>query len=198
MSPIANVLENGPRADIFRGHIWTSRAFTEVAQKPILAPICGGAIYTDDFDHAIKSLRQGNALVVPGMRGIGRGRAEILANVARVHARGAVVMDAASFRLSIHKRHLAAMLDEAGIALTNERRGPRKRSRKDPRMPWDQVAALYFDARLSNDELEQAVAVNGFAPMSYHTMWRHFQKPRGAPVGRPSAGRRAMRAATIQ
>jgi hypothetical protein len=75
------------------------------------------------------------------------------------------------------------------IAASNKRRGPRKRTKKDRRMPWDQVLKLYLDPRLSNDELEDACA-KGYSRMSYDTMRRHFKRPRGAPVGRPSANRK--------
>lgn len=73
-------------------------------------------------------------------------------------------------------------------AESDKRRGPRKRTKKDRRMPWDAVAQIYFDKRLGNDQVEKAVAT-GYSAMSYATMRRHFKAPRGAQVGRPSANR---------
>jgi hypothetical protein len=174
---------------MLRGHIWPSRAFSAQTQaKVILAVgVSKRVLYTDDMNGVVNDLRAGDRLVVAGFRGVGRTQVQIDANISRVHDKGAAVMDAATGRLSTGK-YRDTMIDEAVKALANERRGPRKRTKKDRRMPWDQVLTLYLDPRLSNDELEDVVA-NGFSRMSYDTMRRHFKRPRGAPVGRPSKQR---------
>ena len=87
------------------------------------------------------------------------------------------------------KHHLRLKTPEQR-AESDKRRGPRKRTKKDRRMPWDQVAKFYFHKTMSNAEL-LAIVSKGFTPMSYDTMRRHFGKPRGALVGRPSARRAA-------
>lgn len=188
--PNCKRLQNGAYEAMDRGHIWTSKAFPESAQRPVVlgAGVEKRSLYVDDFPAALKSLRKGDRLVVHGFRGVGRSIAEIAANLGAVHAKGASVMDAETGRLSTG-RYRKTMLDDAAKALANERRGPRKRTKKDRRMPWDAVNQLYFDRRLSNAELEAAVCVNGYAPMTYHTMRRHFGVKRGVPVGRPSANR---------
>jgi hypothetical protein len=176
---------------MFRGLIRETRAFSAKDQENILmaAGVPKRAIYTDDLVGAIKSLRQGERLVVAGLRALGRNPSEINNAVDAVHGRGAVVMDAASKRTTAGKHRYTLMLETAK-ALANERRGPRKRTKKDRRMPWDRVAKYYFEPTISNAELE-AIVAKGFSPMSYDTMRRHFGKKRGAITGRPSASRAA-------
>lgn len=70
------------------------------------------------------------------------------------------------------------------IAEANKRRGPRKRTKKDRRMPWDQAEPHYRNPAMTNAQVEAAVA-KGFSQMSYATLRRHFGK-RGTPTGRPS------------
>ena len=177
---------------MFRGHIRDCRALPAAEQEKILlnAGVPKRAIYTDDLDDAIGSVRAGNRLVVCGLRALGKTREEIETTIDRVHAKakGAFVMDATTKRTTA--RYRKALVDEAVRAIANERRGPRKRTKKDRRMPWDQVAKFYFHKTMSNAEL-LAIVSKGFTPMSYDTMRRHFGKPRGALVGRPSASRAA-------
>lgn len=171
---------------MLRGHIWDSARFSASAQESILlaAEVPKRAIYAADIDTAVRSLRAGDRLVVAGFRGLGRDRETIQKNIERVHAKRCAVMDAMTGNLSTGK-NCKALVDEAVTAMANERRGPRKRTKKDRRMPWDQVAKFYFDKTLRNWQVEKAVA-KGFEPMSYATMRRHFGK-RDAIVGRPSA-----------
>ena len=176
---------------MLRGHIWPSRAFPAKTQETAIlaAGVSKRVLYTDDIEDAIGSLRAGDRLVVAGFRGLGRTQAQIDANIAKVHAKGAAVMDAVTGRLSTGK-YRAQMFDEAVKALANERRGPRKRTKKDRRMPWDQVLKLYLDPRFSNEELEIAITAGGkHSAMSYDTMRRHFGRRRDAPTGRPSKNR---------
>ena len=94
---------------------------------------------------------------------------------------------AGTYRLPVEKKAIA----KAKAAAANRRRGPRK-DRDDNRMPQDQMAPLYFDKRLSNAELEEAVTAGGkYSAVSYDTMRRIFGQKRDAIVGRPSAARRA-------
>lgn len=181
-------LQEAPDRAMLRGHIWTSPTFSMAAQEAVLKPMCC-AVYADEIKDAIKSLRAGNRLVVVTFRGLGRDRETIAENLREIHSKGCAAMDAETERLSIGKDR-KTLVDEAMKAIGNERRGPRKDRRKAC-MPWDQAARFYFDPRLRNREVEEAVA-NGYRPMSYHTMWRHFKKPRGAPVGRPSECRAAQ------
>ena len=178
---------------MFRGLIRETRAFPAKAQKAALlaAGVPERAIYEDDLPGAVKSLRKGERLVVAGLRALGRNRVEILTAIRAVHERGASVMDAATKRSTASIKQLEALVGEADKALADERRGPRKRTKADRRMPWDQVRPHYFNPLISNDQLEVIVA-KGFSPMSYDTMRRYFGKPRGAQVGRPSAKRAAM------
>ena len=178
---------------MFRGLTRDTARFPAKEQKAILlaAGVPEGAIYDDDPVGAIKSVRADNRLVVCGLRALGKSREEIEAKIDEVHAKakGAAVMDAKTKRTTLGK-HRKALVDEAVRDLANERRGPRKRTKKDRRMPWDQVAKYYFHPTMSNAELV-AIVSKGFTPMSYDTMRRHFGKPRGALVGRPSASRAA-------
>jgi len=168
-----------------RGNIWTSPRFSDAAQRPALVAVGAKPIYADQFEGALKSLRKDNRLVVKDFRGVGRSRSEIEKNIDRVHAKGAVVMEAETGRLSTSK-HRKALVDEAVKKLGDEKRGPQKHTKKDT--PWDVVAVHYFNPLLSNAQFAERMGV------SYHRAWRHFDKPRGAPVGRPSAARIAMNA----
>jgi len=170
----------------FRGHIWTSRRFTDAAQRPAI--LAAGvsekrALYVNDIEGAIKSLRKGNRLVVKDFRGMGRSRREINENIEKVHAKGAAVMEAETGKLFTGKNR-KAFVDTACKALSNERRGPQKRTKKET--PWDVVAVHYFNPLLSNEQFETKTGVK------YHRAWRHFRQKRNAPVGRPSAARLAM------
>lgn len=177
---------------MYRGHIFTSTRFSESKQRDAIeaSGLKVTPIYVDDLSSAIKSLRAGNTLVVATLRGLGRTPAAIREAVEAVHAKRALVMDAETKRTTKAKKTCEKLISEAITALGNERRGKRKKTRAERRMPWDQVRKLYFDPLLSNAELEAAVA-KGFYPMTYHTMRRYFGKPRGAQVGRPSKNRKA-------
>ncbi|MDE2106631.1 MAG: hypothetical protein KGL39_55965 [Patescibacteria group bacterium] len=146
-------------------------------------------IYVHNLAAAIKSLRTGNKLVVHTLRGLGRTPAAIREAVEAVHAKRALVMDAETKRTTKAKKTCEKLIEEAVKALGNERRGRRKKTRAERRMPWDQVRKFYFDPLLSNAELEAAVA-KGYYPMTYHTMRRYFGKKRGAQVGRPSKAKK--------
>ena len=176
---------------MFRGHIRETARSPAKEQEVILLAfgVPRRAIYVDDLPSAVKSLRSGERLVVAGLRALGRTEAEINTEIEKVHSRGAAVLDAATGRTTAGK-HRKVLIAEAVKALANERRGPRKRTKKDRRMPWDQVAKYYFEPTISNAELE-AIVAKGFSPMSYDTMRRHFGKKRGAITGRPSAKRAA-------
>jgi hypothetical protein len=76
------------------------------------------------------------------------------------------------------------------ISASNKRRGPRKMTRAERRMPKDQMAKLYYDKRLSNAELLEAVKAGGkYSAVSITTMWRIFHGKRDAITGRPSKNR---------
>lgn len=174
-----------------RGHIWTSRKFREAPQRQALlaAGVAERVIYVDEIDDVINALRANDRLVVAGFRGLGRNRAVIAANITRIHAKRCCVADAESGRLSTGK-YCIAMIEDAVRALANERRGPHKKTKRDRRMPEDQMVVLYFDKRLSNAELEAAVTARGkYSEVSYHTMRRIFGRKRDAITGRPSKDR---------
>src|SRR5690348_10767682 len=105
---------------MLRGHIWTSRANPAAPQKDaILAAGVTRALYTDDFESAFKSLRAKDTLVVKGYRGCGRSEAEIRKNIARIHAKGAVVLDVETGKLSTGKQR-EVLIAAAIKALANE------------------------------------------------------------------------------
>jgi len=180
-----------------RGHIWTSRRFPDAAQRPAI--LAAGvsearALYVNNIEAAITSLRKGNRLIVKDFRGLGRGRSEINENIKKVHAKGAAVIEAETGWTSTGKRR-QDLVDEAVRRLGHKRRGPQKPTKRDRRMPWDAVLILYKDKRLNNEQFEDATRANGkYVKITYHTARRHFGEPRGVPTGRPSAARAALNA----
>jgi hypothetical protein len=116
---------------MFRGLIRETRALPAAEQEPLL--LAAGvpnkrAIYYDDWLGALKSIRDGNRLVVCGLARLGKNRDEIEAAIEQVHAKAkaATVMDALTKRTTLGK-HRKALVDEAVKALANERRGANRR-----------------------------------------------------------------------
>lgn len=173
---------------MLRGHVWESPAFPKAVQETALreAGVTDRAIYRNNFDAVLTSLRAGDRLVVAGFRGLGRSREVIVSNVKRVHAKKCAVMDAETGRLSTKKSAYAALVDEAVRAIANERRGPRKNRHKG-RRPWDQIVPIWRDTTLKTKDA-MAMINHGFKEISHTTVFRKLGK-RGALPGRPSKKR---------
>lgn len=147
------------------------------------------AIYQDDFDRAVLSLRDGDELATVGFRGLGRTRGQIIANLERVHERAAVVLDIETGKTSTALRQRERLIDSAVKAIANERRGRRK-DRHRHRMPWDQMARIWFDKTKTNAQAMELINAGRRVHVSYTTVYRKLGK-RGSLPGRPSNGRLA-------
>jgi hypothetical protein len=172
---------------MFRGHVRDSPAFSTDEQESVLRDfgVTERAIYRDQLKAAIESLRKGDHLVVVGFRGLADSRSEILAAIEAVHKRGAAVMDAKTKGLSTNKRQCENLVAQAVADLANERRGPRKEVRG--RMPWDQIAKLWFDKTMKTKDVMEKVneGRRGRQKVSFATVYRRLKK-RDALPGRPS------------
>lgn len=170
---------------MLRGHILTSSRFSEAKQRSAIMSVGNvNPIYKDELATAIKSLRAGNGLVVDSLRGLGRTEKAIREAVEEIHGKDAYIIDASTARTTKTDKICEQLIIEAKKALTNERRGPRKKTIAERRMPWDQIRPIYRDEKLTNTQVEERCS-KGYAPISYATIRRKLGN-REVGTGRPS------------
>src|SRR6185437_183527 len=164
----------------------------------LAAGVTEKAIYEDNLDAAIQTLRKGDLLAVAGLRGLGGSRKEIRAVCDRLHDLGFAAVDAATQRRSDGK-HGIQLLDEAVAALANERRGhhngaaedgaqggkAKGRNNRKRLMPKADAAKIWHsNPGMKNKELLALInADKRFLPYTESTAYRYLKK-RQAFAGR--------------
>lgn len=183
---------------MMRGLIRDTKTFPASRQEKILADAGVKAIYRDDFEGCLKSLRKGDTMAVSGLRALAGNRRGIVARLDEVHDKGNAVIDAATLRRS-DGRHGPNLMAEAIADLANEKRGPgdsaaengskggkkSARSKRQGRMPKTTASAYWLDRSLTNTQALERMNADPNYPREWTvvTAYRNLGR-RGALAGR--------------